>query len=42
LDQLNLQLTAGVPAGANLSLVLTVNDGDGNLLTANVVTISVQ
>lgn len=42
LDQLNLQLTSGVPAGTNLNLVITVNDGEGNLLTANTVLIAVQ
>ncbi len=42
LDQLNVQLTAAVPAGANLPLVVKVYDGNGNLLSANTVTISVQ
>ncbi|MBI3427744.1 MAG: hypothetical protein HY011_32885 [Acidobacteria bacterium] len=42
LDQLNVQLTAAVPAGNNLPLVVKVYDGNGNLLSANTVTISVQ
>jgi uncharacterized protein (TIGR03437 family) len=42
LDQLNLQLSANVPAGANLTITVRVNDGAGNLLTANAVTIVVQ
>ena len=42
LDQLNIQLTAAVPAGDNLPLVVKVYDGNGNLLSANTVTISVQ
>lgn len=42
LDQVNLQLTASVPAGANLTLLVKVNDGEGNLLTSNAVTIAVQ
>jgi uncharacterized protein (TIGR03437 family) len=42
LDQLNIQLTADVPTGNNLPLVVKVYDGNGNLLSANTVTISVQ
>jgi uncharacterized protein (TIGR03437 family) len=42
LDQLNLQLPANVPAGANVAITVQVSDGAGNLLTANVVTIAVQ
>lgn len=42
LDQLNIQLTATVPSGDNLPLVVKVYDGNGNLLAANTVTISVQ
>jgi uncharacterized protein (TIGR03437 family) len=42
LDQLNIQLTADVPTGNNLPLVVKVYDGNGNLLAANTVTISVQ
>lgn len=42
LDQLNIQLTSNVPAGNNLPLVVKVYDGNGNLLLANTVTISVQ
>lgn len=42
LDQLNIQLTAAVPTGNNLPLVVKVYDGNGNLLSANTVTISVQ
>lgn len=42
LDQVNLQLTSNVPAGANLTVIVKVNDGEGNLLTANAVTIAVQ
>lgn len=42
LDQLNIQLTSNVPAGNNLPLIVKVYDGNGNLLLANTVTISVQ
>jgi uncharacterized protein (TIGR03437 family) len=42
LDQLNVQLTSNVPVGASLTITVKVNDGAGNLLTANAVTIAVQ
>ena len=42
LDQLNLQLTSSIPAGDNLPLIVKVYDGNGNLLSSNTVTISVQ
>jgi uncharacterized protein (TIGR03437 family) len=42
LDQLNLQLPANAPAGAQITLVVKVNDGNGNLLSSNTVTIAIQ
>ncbi len=41
LDQLNLALPANLPAG-NVTISLKINDGDGNMLTANMVTITLQ
>ncbi|MDX2034354.1 MAG: DUF5666 domain-containing protein [Blastocatellia bacterium] len=42
LDQLNLQLPAGLAAGADVTVLIKVFDGQGNLLRANPVTISIQ
>ncbi len=40
-DQLNLALPTNLPAG-NVTISLKINDGDGNMLTANAVTITLQ
>ncbi|NOT62836.1 MAG: hypothetical protein HOP19_21720, partial [Acidobacteria bacterium] len=41
LDQLNLALPANLPAG-NAAITVKINDGDGNMLTSNTVTITLQ
>ena len=42
LDQLNVQIPAGVTAGSQLTLVIKVSDGQGAMLRSNTVTIAVQ
>jgi uncharacterized protein (TIGR03437 family) len=41
-EQLNIQLPADAGAGSNVSVVLLVYDGQGNLIRANPVTIAIQ
>jgi uncharacterized protein (TIGR03437 family) len=42
LDQINVQIPAGAAAGASVSIVIKVHDGQGNLLRANTVTVAIQ
>ncbi|MCI0524342.1 MAG: DUF5666 domain-containing protein, partial [Acidobacteria bacterium] len=41
LEQMNIEIPSNA-RGSNLSLLIKVNDGEGNLVRANVVTVSVQ
>ncbi|MFN0119365.1 MAG: pre-peptidase C-terminal domain-containing protein [Blastocatellia bacterium] len=43
LDQINVQIpTSGLPAGANLPVIVRVNNGSGSMSQANTVTVSLQ
>lgn len=42
LDQLNVQIPAEVTAGAQLTLVIKVSDGQGVMLRSNTVTVAIQ
>ncbi|HWQ31812.1 MAG TPA: DUF5666 domain-containing protein [Blastocatellia bacterium] len=42
LDQLNVQIPADVAAGANVTIQVRVSDGQGTLIRANTVTVTIQ